>query len=162
MSKASSKTKKNNNRSDVINWDAFSIIFCFFVWYAYSTNGVMTFTGASYRGMTNEKSRGPKPPLPPRIVPDLPPYIPRVLPPVAQHEDDDDDDEERAEASAERQDDANESVRRKRQSAGGGGGATVTDPSSGKPTYCDGIDEIGCFQVNNKHYYRNIVSPCIN
>lgn len=72
---------------------------------------------------------------PPSTLPDLPPYIPPNFPFVQRQSEQMDEDEPAAEVEE-------ESRRKKRQSG--------TDTSSAaKPTYCDGVDEIGCYQVRN-------------
>ena len=78
--------------------------------------------GTSYRSMTSSKSRSPKPPS---VLPDIP-YIPHL--PLT---------EERME----NQEEEKESIgnRDKRQAG--------PESATAKPTYCDGVDEIGCFQV---------------
>ena len=66
------------------------------------------------------------------MVPDLPPYIPRSVP-FAHKE----AEETKEEVNEEKGD---QSVREQRQ--------IVADASAAKPTYCDGVDEIGCYQVS--------------
>ena len=79
--------------------------------------------GTSYRSMTSSKSRSPKPPS---VLPDIP-YIPHL--PLT---------EERIEDQEEELKESNGN-RDKRQ--------TGQESATAKPTYCDGVDEIGCFQV---------------
>ena len=71
--------------------------------------------------------------IPPRVVPDLPPYIPRTFP-LMQTETIEENTEHGEELKVEEDDQA----RDKRQA--------VSDAQS-KTTYCDGVDEIGCYQV---------------
>ena len=77
-------------------------------------------------------SAGLKNIIPPLMVPDLPPYIPRSVP-FAHKE----AEETKEEVNEEEGD---QSVREQRQ--------IVADASAAKPTYCDGVDEIGCYQVS--------------
>lgn len=72
--------------------------------------------------------------IPPRVVQELPPYIPRSFP-LAQTETIEENTEHEEELKVEGDD---QSPRDKRQAA--------SDPQS-KTTYCDGVDEIGCYQV---------------
>jgi hypothetical protein len=72
--------------------------------------------------------------IPPRVIQELPPYIPRSFP-LAQTETIEENTEHEEELKVEGDD---QSPRDKRQAA--------SDPQS-KTTYCDGVDEIGCYQV---------------
>nr|CAG4647918.1 EOG090X06KU [Moina brachiata] len=92
--------------------------------------------GVSYRSMSNEKSFYPTPPTAARaVLPDAP-FIPRSFPPESMHTEDEDES-------------GDSESRKKRQ--------TGFETSTSKPTYCDGVDEIGCFQV--RLYYDWLLVP---
>lgn len=78
--------------------------------------------------MSSSKSRIPKPPS---VLPDIPyiPHSPLVEDRMIENQEE------------QNQDQANESIgnRDKRQ--------VGPESATAKPTYCDGVDEIGCFQV---------------
>ncbi len=83
-------------------------------------------------------SAGLKNLIPPLTVPDLPPFIPRTLP-FPQKEEEEKLAEKKGEEVEEEESD--QSGRGQRQ--------IVADASAAKPTYCDGVDEIGCYQVSS-------------
>jgi hypothetical protein len=74
--------------------------------------------------------------IPPRVIQDLPPYIPRSFPPMQTETV-----EENTEPEEELQVEENDQSPRDKRQAG-------SDTQS-KTTYCDGVDEIGCYQVFN-------------
>ncbi|XP_057373930.1 uncharacterized protein LOC130694846 isoform X2 [Daphnia carinata] len=118
---------------------------------------------ASHRSMSKSVIGSLKSLIPPRVLPNLPPYIPRSLPIVqpetveesTEHDQVPHEDVPNEEQIPNKEDVANEeeleqSSRSKRQSA--------TDTSSTtKQTYCDGVDEIGCYQV--RLYYDWLLVP---
>ena len=73
--------------------------------------------------------------IPPRVIQDLPPYIPRSFPPMQTETV-----EENTEPEELQVEENDQSPRDKRQAG--------SDTQS-KTTYCDGVDEIGCYQVFN-------------
>lgn len=75
--------------------------------------------------MSKDKNFYPTPPTARVVLPDAP-YIPRTFP------------AETADTEVEH-DSSDPKSRRKRQAG--------FETSTSKPTYCDGVDEIGCFQV---------------
>nr|CAG4637026.1 EOG090X06KU [Ceriodaphnia reticulata] len=103
--------------------------------------------GASYRSMSKSQSpsAGLKNLIPPLMVPDLPPYIPRTLPFTQK---------EAEEKVAETKEEVNEE---ESDQSGRGQRQIVADASAAKPTYCDGVDEIGCYQV--RLYYDWLLVP---
>lgn len=91
--------------------------------------------------MSKSPKGGVKDLIPPAMLPELPPHIPQNFPFVQR------DREERTQ-QVEPNDEVEteeieESSRKKRQSG------TDTSASAAKPAYCDGVDEIGCYQVRN-------------
>lgn len=79
---------------------------------------------------------------PGEVLPELPPYIPRNFP-FVQKEKGVETVDKQGEIDGTDEDalpSEDESTREKRQATGETSSAT-------KPTYCDGVDEIGCYQV---------------
>lgn len=80
--------------------------------------------------------------IPPVVLPNVPQYIPRTLPFVEPEivEENTEHDEVLNQEEALEEEEVEHSSRDKRQ--------TATDTTSAtKQTYCDGVDEIGCYQV---------------
>nr|CAH0108817.1 unnamed protein product [Daphnia galeata] len=99
---------------------------------------------ASHRSMGKSVLGKLKNLIPPRVIQDLPPYIPRSFPPMQTETV-----EENTEPEEELQVEENDQSPRDKRQAG-------SDTQS-KTTYCDGVDEIGCYQV--RLYYDWLLVP---